>query len=132
MIDIDFFKKFNDTYGHQLGDQVLKLVAKTIIECVDDTDTAARYGGEEFSVVLPGNTIAQAIEKAETIRKTVAGRKVTNRTTGKVLGQVTLSVGVALFRPGETAGQLIHRADESLYFAKHNGRNRVGVETDLA
>ena len=131
MIDIDFFKKFNDTYGHQLGDQVLKLVARTITECVDDSDTPARYGGEEFAVVLPGVTLAQAIEKAENIRKTVAGRKLTNRTTGKVLGQVTLSVGVAQYIPGETQPELISRADEALYFAKRNGRNRVGDETDL-
>ncbi len=131
MIDIDFFKKFNDTYGHQLGDQVLKLVARTITDCVGETDTAARYGGEEFSVILPDCSLTQAMEKAELIRKTVAGRKVTNRNTGKVLGQVTLSVGVAQYTNGEPAPDLIHRADQSLYFAKNNGRNRVCTETDL-
>ena len=131
MVDIDFFKKFNDTYGHQLGDQVLKLVAKTITECVDAADTAARYGGEEFGIILPGATLKAAIAKAEKIRKAVAGRKVTNRTTGEVLGEVTLSVGAALYHPGDTIGELVHRADEALYFAKRSGRNRVCSETDL-
>jgi diguanylate cyclase len=131
MIDIDYFKKFNDTYGHQLGDQVLKLVARTITDCVGETDTPARYGGEEFSVILPHCSLEKALEKAESIRKTVAGRKVTNRTTGQVLGQVTLSVGAAQYEPGEPAADLIQRADGALYFAKNNGRNRVASQTDL-
>jgi len=131
MIDIDFFKKFNDTYGHQLGDQVLKLVARTIVDSVEETDTPARYGGEEFGVILPNCTLVQALEKAETIRQIVAGRKVTNRNTGRVLGQVTLSVGVAQYANNESVTDLIDRADDALYFAKNHGRNRVGSQTDL-
>ena len=130
MLDVDFFKQFNDTYGHLLGDQVLKLVAQSIIDNIDGDDIAARYGGEEFVVILPNTKLAQALKKAETIRKRLATRKVTNRNTGKVLGQVTLSAGLATFRPGESAADLIGRADEALYSAKRNGRNRVETEAD--
>lgn len=131
MVDIDFFKVFNDTYGHQMGDQVLKLVGHVLRDCVRDSDTAARYGGEEFAVVIPGATLALAIEKGEFIRNQVAGRKVSNRRTGSVLGQVTLSVGVAQYEPGESPSALIHRADEALYHAKRTGRNRVCSQLDL-
>ena len=130
IVDIDFFKQFNDTYGHLLGDQVLKLVAQTIIDGTDPEDTAARYGGEEFAIVLPNTKMAAALKKAETIRKRLADRKVTNRNTGKVLGQVTLSAGVACYRHGEAMSDLIARADAALYSAKHNGRNRVETENE--
>ena len=130
MLDIDYFKKFNDTYGHQLGDQVLRLVAQTIVDSVEPADTAARYGGEEFAVILPNTKMAQAIKKAEAVRKRLANRKVTNRNTGKVLGQVTLSVGVSVFRPDDAMSDLIGRADKALYSAKNNGRNRVETEDE--
>ena len=131
MIDIDHFKQFNDTYGHLLGDQILKLVARTLTELVQVKDTAARYGGEEFAVILPGVNLDAAIAVAETIRSQVADKRVTNRRTGQVLGQVTLSAGAAVYAPGESVGAFIHRADEALYLAKHDGRNRVRSETDL-
>ena len=132
MIDIDHFKKFNDTYGHTLGDQILKLVGRSLTELVQVKDTAARYGGEEFAVILPDTTLDQAVAMADGIRAQVADKRVTNRRTGQVLGQVTLSGGVALFVPGESAGTFIHRADSSLYLAKHQGRNRIKSEIDLA
>ena len=128
MIDIDFFKKFNDSYGHQLGDQVLKLVARSLTECVKGKDTAARYGGEEFAVVLPDTALADGITVAENIRGSVAGKKIANRRTGEVLGQVTLSAGAAQYRTGESMGTLIQRADEALYMAKRKGRNQVVSE----
>jgi len=131
MIDIDHFKSFNDTHGHQLGDQVLKLVARSLTECVEAKDTAARFGGEEFVVVLPATPLAAGLAVAENIRSTVAGRKLSNRRTGAVLGQVTLSVGGAQLRPGEDGAALIHRADEALYMAKRQGRNQVRSEDDL-
>lgn len=132
MIDIDFFKKFNDSHGHMLGDQVLKLVARTIQDSVKmGRDTAARYGGEEFAVILPGCRLAEGIEVADTIRRLVASRKVLNRRTGQVLGQVTLSVGVAEYEFGESLGAFLHRADEALYLAKHQGRNAVKSQDDL-
>jgi len=129
MIDIDHFKQFNDTHGHQLGDQILKLVARTMGEAVQAKDIAARYGGEEFAVILPGTTLDEAMAVAEAIRAQVVGKRVTNRRTGQVLGQVTLSVGAALYRPGEDLGGFIHRADEALYEAKRSGRNQVVRET---
>lgn len=132
MIDIDFFKQFNDTHGHQLGDQVLKLVARSLTDCVKGKDTAARYGGEEFSVVLPETRLRDALQVAETIRRQVATRKITNRRTGQVLGQVTLSCGVAEYEFGETLGAFVHRADEALYLAKRKGRNRVMSQDDLS
>jgi diguanylate cyclase len=125
MLDIDYFKQFNDTHGHVFGDQMLKLVARSLTECLKGKDTAARYGGEEFVVVLPDTGLADAATVAEGIRATVAGKSVTNRRTGKVLGQVTLSIGVAEYVPGETAHALVNRADEALYRAKGQGRNRV-------
>jgi len=131
MIDIDFFKKFNDSYGHQLGDQVLKLVARSLTECVKGKDTAARYGGEEFSVVLPDTALGNGLAVAENIRSAVAGKKIINRRTGEVLGQVTLSAGAAQYRAGDTVGTLIQRADEALYLAKRRGRNQVVSEAAL-
>ena len=131
MVDIDYFKKFNDTHGHQLGDQVLKLVARTLSDNVRDSDTAARYGGEEFSVVLPMTALKDALGRAEVIRNMVASRNITNRVTGENLGQVTMSVGVAQYRKGEDLHELIQRADEALYHAKRTGRNRVCSEADL-
>ncbi|MGE5548344.1 MAG: GGDEF domain-containing protein [Solirubrobacterales bacterium] len=131
MIDIDYFKQFNDTHGHMLGDQVLKLVSKTISDCVKGQDTAARYGGEEFAVVLPDTRLDGAIKVGDSIRRQVADRKLLNRRTGQVLGQVTLSVGVAEYEFGEALGAFVHRADEALYLAKRQGRNRVMTQEDL-
>jgi diguanylate cyclase len=131
MIDIDYFKKFNDTFGHQMGDQVLKLVARTLTDSIKGQDTAARYGGEEFAVVFPMTDLKHALSAAENIRQNVANRQVTNKRTGQSLGQITLSIGVAEYQLGEPLSQFIHRADEALYLAKRSGRNRVKSEIDL-
>ncbi|MGE5505513.1 MAG: diguanylate cyclase [Actinomycetota bacterium] len=131
MIDIDFFKQFNDTHGHQLGDQVLKLVARALTDAIKGKDTAARYGGEEFSVILPETRLKDAVMVAEAIRRQVATKKIANRRTGQVLGQVTLSIGVAEYEFGETLGAFVHRADEALYLAKRRGRNRVMSQDEL-
>ncbi|MEQ8603556.1 MAG: GGDEF domain-containing protein [Marivibrio sp.] len=131
LTDIDFFKKFNDTYGHQTGDQVLKLVARIMKENVKGRDLAARYGGEEFGVILPHTAIADAKTVCEQIRNTVASKRIRNRQTGEEMGNITLSLGVALFRPGEPLSELIHRADEGLYFAKRHGRNQTVLEDQL-
>jgi len=125
MLDIDHFKKFNDTYGHQMGDQVLRLVARTIVECVRPDDTAARYGGEEFAIVLPGTDLDAAFKIAERVRTAVASKSITRRNQNEVLGSITLSLGIARFRAGENIEALIERADEALYLAKRSGRNRV-------
>jgi diguanylate cyclase len=125
MIDIDHFKQFNDHYGHQMGDQVLKLVARQLVSVASDAHEPARYGGEEFALILRRCGSEQAVEMAHWLRKLVAGKKVVNRLTQETLGQVTLSIGAALYRPGETAAELVHRADEAMYLAKAEGRNCV-------
>ena len=127
MIDIDHFKAFNDTYGHQVGDQVLRLVAMTLINEVKGQDMAARYGGEEFAILLPGTNIDAAQAVAENLRKAVEKKEVMNRTTGENLGQITISLGVAQFYETENADELIRRADVALYNSKSKGRNKVVV-----
>lgn len=127
MLDIDYFKSFNDNFGHQVGDQVLRLVARTLKDGLKGKDVAARYGGEEFSIILPDTDLSGAVIVGNALRKAVAGKEVINRSTGKVLGRITLSVGVAEFAGEKTAELLISRADEALYTAKHNGRNQVAA-----
>jgi diguanylate cyclase len=130
MIDIDCFKRFNDHHGHQMGDQVLKLVARQLTTVATVGGEPARYGGEEFVLILRQHDLAQAIVIGRRLGKLVAGKKVVNRRTGLTLGQVTLSIGVAQYRPGETAAELVHRADEAMYMAKEAGRNCVIGDDD--
>jgi diguanylate cyclase len=130
MTDIDHFKTFNDTFGHLTGDQVLRLVALSVKQNVKGQDIAARYGGEEFAVILPGTPLRGSITVADHIRRAVMSKELMKRSTGEHLGRVTISIGVAALRPGDTAQSLIARADTCLYAAKRNGRNRVICETD--
>jgi diguanylate cyclase len=129
MTDIDHFKKFNDTYGHLTGDQVLRLVAMSIKQNVKGLDTASRFGGEEFAVILPGCGLEGAMIVAEQIRKAVVGRELVKRSTGENLGRVTISIGVATFRKEDTPTTIVERADKAMYAAKHGGRNMVIAET---
>jgi diguanylate cyclase len=128
--DIDHFKAFNDTFGHLTGDQVLRLVALSVKQNVKGQDIAARYGGEEFAVILPSTTLRAALTVADHIRRAVMAKELMKRSTGEHLGRVTVSIGVAALRKGETAQSLIERADSCLYTAKRCGRNRVMCETD--
>jgi diguanylate cyclase len=130
MTDIDHFKTFNDSYGHLTGDQVLRLVAMSVKQNVKGQDIAARYGGEEFAVVLPNTALRSAITVADHIRRAVMTKELMKRSTGEHLGRITISIGVATLRRGDTAQSLIERADACLYAAKRNGRNRVICETD--
>jgi diguanylate cyclase len=132
MTDIDHFKKFNDTYGHLTGDQVLRLVAMSIKQNVKGLDTAARFGGEEFAIILPGCNLRGAIQVAEQVRKAVMSRELVKRSTGENLGRVTISIGVSVFRKEDTPTTIIERADTALYAAKRGGRNMVLAETDPA
>lgn len=127
MLDIDHFKSFNDNFGHQIGDQVLKLVARTLIDGVKGKDVAARYGGEEFAIILPDTTLSAGVAVGNSLRKVVATKDVINRSSGDKLGRITMSVGVAEYMPGEKSADLIDRADQALYTAKHNGRNQVAA-----
>jgi len=127
MIDIDHFKAFNDTYGHQVGDQVLRLVSMTLVNEVKGQDMAARYGGEEFAIILPGTNSNAARAVGENLRKAVEKKEVVNRSSGENLGQITVSLGVAQFYGNESVEELIKRADVALYSSKNKGRNQVSV-----
>lgn len=126
--DIDHFKRFNDTYGHQVGDQVLRLVARTLSDSVKGRDTPARYGGEEFAIILPQTRLKDARVVAEQIRNNLTRRKIVGKDTRDEYGTVTLSFGAGQYRPGEHLNDLIARADAALYHAKRTGRNRVSTE----
>lgn len=131
MADIDFFKKFNDKFGHQAGDQVLRLVGRCLDSNVKGQDTPARYGGEEFAMILPNTVVKDAVKLANHIRETVQSRELVKKSTGENLGKVTMSFGVTQFELGDTPQSMIERADKALYRAKEEGRNRV-IEADNA
>jgi len=125
MCDIDHFKKFNDTFGHQTGDHVLRLVANCLSENVKGRDTAARYGGEEFAVIVRGTALEAAVRLADQIRGGVECKKLVKKSTGDILGTITISIGAAELDATEAAPSLIQRADACLYAAKNAGRNCV-------
>lgn len=127
MVDIDYFKKFNDKWGHQVGDEVLRLVAKMLESTVPEPGIPARYGGEEFGVILPTYTLDRAKQVGDKMRDVMSRKRIIRRKTNDDLGIITISVGGAQFVPGEAMGELIQRADSALYAAKQQGRNRVVV-----
>lgn len=125
MLDLDFFKKVNDTYGHNEGDQILSKFCQLVSKQIRKSDLFARFGGEEFAIAAVYTTPVQAQALAEKVRKTVEKRLSTHG-----LG-VTVSIGVAEFQKDDTMDDLFHRADESLYAAKNNGRNCVGPVSEV-
>jgi diguanylate cyclase len=128
MVDIDHFKKFNDTHGHLVGDQVLKLVGRTMMENLKGRDVICRYGGEEFVVLLPQTRLADAAKVGDTLRQFVASKKIIRRDNNQSLGTVTISVGVAQYYGNELISHFLHRADTGVYQAKAAGRNRVVIQ----
>jgi diguanylate cyclase (GGDEF)-like protein len=120
LLDIDYFKRFNDEHGHAVGDQVLALVAQTVEKCLRPTDLAARYGGEELLVILPETPLEGARIAAERVRASISSAKLPNLDRS-----ITISIGAACLAAGEGAEVLLKRADERLYLAKERGRNRV-------
>lgn len=124
LLDIDDFKRLNDTYGHQFGDMVLKEVARTVKSCVRQSDVVARYGGEEMSVILPGTSKEEAKDTGERIRKAVERLVIKTESTGELVS-VTASLGVSESYGGETPEVFVERADRGLYQAKNSGKNRV-------
>lgn len=119
MFDIDYFKKINDTYGHLVGDEILKSLAQTINERIRATDYLSRWGGEEFVLILTETSLENAKVIAEDIRKLV------ENIYHEKAGSVTISVGLTEFKSGDTIETIIKRCDAALYLAKRNGRNRV-------
>jgi diguanylate cyclase len=131
MIDIDYFKHFNDKFGHQFGDQVLRLISHVLKEHLRKDDLAVRYGGEELLGVLPGADLEVCHGVGERVRQTIARRQVRRRSTGEILSNITVSIGVAQFVPGEPLIDFIDRCDRALYAAKRAGRNRTLTEREL-
>ncbi len=130
--DIDHFKRFNDTWGHLTGDQIIRFVSSTLQRFAPPGGLAARYGGEEFALVLPRMTLQAARELGERIRLTIESKTLVRKSTGEDLGRITVSSGVALARLDETPSSLIERADACLYVSKRTGRNRVTSEADAS
>jgi diguanylate cyclase len=130
VVDVDHFKKFNDTWGHQTGDQVLRYVASVLARLGAAPRLTARYGGEEFAIIFPGETADVAARALDRVRREIASRALKRRSTNEDLGSVTVSMGVAQRLAGEKAAGFIERADAALYQSKHNGRNRLSVATD--
>ncbi|MBZ0216143.1 MAG: GGDEF domain-containing protein [Fimbriimonadaceae bacterium] len=128
--DIDHFKKFNDTFGHQTGDQVLRLVSHALRSNVKGRDLAARYGGEEFAIILPHTDVNAAQIVANQIREAIMAKELVKKSTGESLGTITMSFGIAIYRAGEDGDSFISRADTALYAAKRAGRNCVITEFD--
>lgn len=125
MLDIDHFKQVNDTYGHQVGDEVLKVLAQTLLADIRAEDVACRYGGEEFLILLPNMPLTAAMERAESWREAVDGLAIAH---GNLPIRFTISLGVAAYpEHGKTADDLTRCADQALYQAKHQGRNRTLV-----
>jgi diguanylate cyclase len=125
LVDIDHFKKVNDTWGHATGDEVIQLVAEALTQAVKGQDCVARYGGEEFAVILPGTSIDAAVRVGDNVRTALGRRLFVPRTAPQAVCTVTVSVGVACYEPGESLSQWVQRTDAALYQAKRSGRNRV-------
>jgi diguanylate cyclase len=132
LADIDHFKRVNDTYGHLLGDKVLRAIAQTLQANIKGRDLAARLGGEEFAVLLPHTTLQGARTLAEQIRNAVSAGRIRRGDGKDSPGAVTISLGVAIGRKGDSLEELLARADAALYAAKHGGRNRVSVDANAA
>lgn len=126
--DLDRFKRVNDTYGHVVGDTLLRLFGELLTRSVKGRDKVARYGGEEYAIVLPDTGLRDAALIANQIRKELESKRWLNARTGDRLGVVTASFGVAEFNPTESTASFVERADQMLYRAKDNGRNRVEAD----
>lgn len=128
LIDVDHFKKINDTYGHTVGDEVLQTLSKIIQNVVRDSDIVARYGGEEIVIITPNTTKEEAAILAERLREKVEQTKVATIATTQEVVQVTISIGLCSLSPIITDKEaLLEESDQSLYLAKKHGRNRVVV-----
>jgi diguanylate cyclase len=131
MLDIDFFKKFNDQYGHQIGDEVLSIVGSNLRRSLKGKDFPARYGGEEFIILLQDTLLDNACVVADQIRKEISKKRLKIKKTGQTIGNITVSIGVSEICERDTTLTVVGRADDALYLAKDSGRNNVKSEKDL-
>ena len=130
LADIDHFKQVNDTYGHLMGDKVLRAVAQILKASVKGKDTAARFGGEEFVVLLPDTDIDGAQALAEKLRTTIEGSRIRRSDNHQEIARITVSFGIACHCAGESASEFVSRVDNALYVSKRLGRNRVTLASE--
>jgi diguanylate cyclase len=128
LCDIDHFKRFNDTWGHHTGDQILRFIASSLQQHARRDFLVARYGGEEFAMIMPRVSLRIATQTAEALRAAIQTKRLRRRSTNEDLGQVTVSMGIARLQPGDTPPGLVERADACLYASKRNGRNQVTTD----
>lgn len=131
MADLDDFQNINDQLGEKMGDQMLRLVAKTLTENLKGSDLVARWSSDEFAAILPHTASYNAAKVADHIRENIATRVVRHRETGEVLGKLSISIGVAGHRDGDNRHKMMARADKAMYIAKQNGKNRVVTDENL-
>jgi len=128
ILDIDHFKQVNDTFGHQMGDNVLRYTANLMKQHITEYHCAARYGGEEMAIIMPNTQLNKAMEIAEKIRASLAQHPLKLKGSKKSIGKVTISIGVSSFKINDSIESLIERADKAMYQAKDNGRNQIMAE----
>jgi diguanylate cyclase len=128
-MDIDHFKRVNDSFGHLVGDKVIKHIAATIKKQAAEHHLVARYGGEEFAIIMPDTKSAEAYDLLEKIRQVLEVSSLTYKGNTEAIGKVTVSSGIASLQASDGAYSIILRADKALYRAKETGRNKVVVET---
>ncbi|NOX33118.1 MAG: GGDEF domain-containing protein [Deltaproteobacteria bacterium] len=131
MVDIDHFKRVNDTFGHLVGDSLLRSIAQMLKDHLRRNDIAARYGGEEFLILLPETGIEGAKAVGQKIKNALSTKEWKLKETGETMGKVTVSMGIALYKLNEPEQSLIKRSDDALYMAKNNGRNLIITQEDL-
>ncbi len=132
MCDIDHFKRFNDTWGHLVGDQVIRFIAVMLRKYAEGDVVAARYGGEEFALIMPRTKLSSARLLAVALNEAVKAKRLSRRSTGELLGAVTVSVGIAEYRSGESVSSFIARADACLYASKRGGRDQITTDAEMA
>jgi diguanylate cyclase len=131
MVDLDHFKKVNDTYGHLVGDSLLRGVARILKLQLRRNDIAARYGGEEFLILLPETDLVGAGAVAGKIQRGLSTKEWKLKESGQSMGQITVSMGISVYAMNESGNDMIKRADDALYMAKSSGRNQVVTQTSL-
>jgi diguanylate cyclase len=131
MMDIDHFKRINDTHGHKVGDSVLEFIGQTMTGSVKGRDVPVRYGGEEFVILLPATASEGGCTLAESLRQQISSKALKITKTQTTIGVITVSCGVAEVRQDDTVDSVVDRADKALYLAKRSGRNRVISDKDL-